>query len=527
MSSSISRRTLRLHSSLVHPLLAIFVPLTFLLSADQLLRLLLPGVSWFPRYVAPLLLAAGVEEAVMGNLLFKERASFLTRVRELVLLLAIVFGALFILLGLRSGQGLRLSPLLIYPLAATMLQWFLTHGIHTGLRERELLMSALTGKHGAGLRHSLRDSSYQAGLTMRVLGNIKTGIIIFQIQIFAALIVAALLQRRPPLGGSLVVALHTIGGLLAIGVLNGFKEQQLLMGSGVPLPVSLEKRRVLFCLSILAVASALVVLAARNVSLLPLSALIALLGRLASLFHFPVRPGFGQALQNALIERQHLYEAMRSAQPPPVPSPIALLIAEAVRRLFRTLLGTGLFLFLVYPLLSKEFIDRLKEIRPLAALRSRLRTLAAFALRFRLHVLHRLRWLRRLLVSGRRSGLSVEDEPEESGHPERRRIKTRRPSVRKRLQMSRVQRAFLDLTRWGGQMGVPYAFYLTAGEYTRQLCAAVPEGTGRLACVVDVFEEVMYSTHLVASAQVARYMRSIRSLSRLTPPSAGQAKSRR
>lgn len=522
MSSSISKRTLGLHRSFVHPLLSVFIPLMFLLSADQLLRLLFPGVSWFPRHLAPLLLAAGVEEAVMGNLLFKERASFLTRVRELVLLLAVLFGALFILLGIRSGRGLRLSPLLIYPLAATLLQWLLTHGIHSGLRERELLLSPLTGKHGAELRHCLRDSSYQAGLTMRVLSNIKAGIIIFQIQIFAALIVAAVLKRQPPIGGSLAVALHTIGGLLAIGVLNSFKEQQLLLGSGISLPVALERRRVLFCLSILALAAALVILASRNASLLPLSALIALIGRLASLFHFPLRPGFGEALQNALIERQRLYEAMRTARPAPIPSPFAPLIIEGLRRLFRTLLGTGLFLFLVYPLLSQELLDRLKQIRPLAALGSRLRFLLGIAVRFALRILHRLR---RLLFSGRRTTLRVEDEVEEAFGPGQRRIKTKRLSVRKRVQMNRVQRAFLALTRWGGRLGVPYAHYLTPAEYSRQLSTAVPEGTGRLDYVVDVFEEVMFSTHLVASGRIARYIHTIRSLRGLTPDASGQANS--
>jgi hypothetical protein len=228
----------------------------------------------------------------------------------------------------------------------------------------------------------------------------------------------------------------------------------------------------------------------------------------------------GEALQNALIERQRLYQAMRSAQPVPVPSPFAPLIVEGVRRLFRTLLGTGLFLFLVYPLLSPDFIDRLKQIRPVAALWSRMRFLLDIAVRLGLRVLHRLR---RLLYSGRRTALAVEDEAAEALDTGQRRIETNRPSVRKRMQMSRVQRAFLALTRWGERLGVPYAFFLTPAEYSRQLCAAVPEGAGRLAYVVEVFEEVMYSAHLVASGRIARYFRTIRSLSRLTPEAAEQA----
>jgi hypothetical protein len=515
VSSSIGKRYLRLHGSVVHPLLSIFLPLLFLLSADQLLRLLFPAVPWFPRHLGLLLLAAGLEEVVMGNLLFEERASFLARARELVVLLALAFGTLFVLFGLRSGRGFQISPVLIYPLIATALQWLLCHGIHAGLRERELLLGSLTGKRGAALRHSLRDSSYQAGLTIRVLHNIKAGVIVFQIQIVALLITAAVLKRQLPIAGALVVSLHTIGGLLGIGVLHGFEEQQLLLGSGLPLPLALERRRVLFCFSMVAIAAALVMLAARNASLLPLSALIALLRKLASLFRFPGGSGFPEALLNTLIERQRYYQTLRLSQPTPAAGPLALLIVELLRRLFRTLLGTGLFLFLVFPLLSQDFIDRLRELRPLAALRRRLRLFLGYSIRFWLRI---LRWLQ---LSRRRAVLTVEDEREASAGSRPGRIKDRRISVRKRVQMSRVQRAFLALTRWGEQLGVPYVFYFTPLEYSERLIEAVPAGTGQLAYVVEVFEEVMFSTHLVAAARIARYFRAIRGLSRLTPEGTG------
>jgi hypothetical protein len=520
VSSSIGKRYLRLLRSLVHPLLSIFLPLLFLLSADQLLRVLFPGVSWFPRQLAPLLLVAGIEEAVMGNLLFKERAAFAARIRELVVLLALAFGYLFMLLGVRSGRALHLSPVLIYPLTATLLQWLFSHGIHCGLRERELLLGSLTGKRGAALRHCLRDSSYQAGLTVRVLRNIKAGAIVFQIQIVALLIAAAVLKRQPTFGGQLVVSLHTIVGLLGIGMLHGFEEQQLLLGSGIPLPLALERRRVLFCLSILAITAAAVILAARNASLLPLSALIALLRKLASLFRFPAGPGWAEALQNTLIERQRYYQAMPFAQPAPVASPLALLMVEFLRRLFTTLLGTGLFLFLVFPLLSQDFIDRLRELRPFASLWRRLRVFLGFTVRFWLRF---LRWLRQLRLSRRRAFLTVEDERGAAAGPKHGRIKSRRFSVRKRVQMSRVQRAFLVLTKWGEQLGVPYVFFLTPLEYSEQLSAAVPAGSGQLTYVVEVFEEVMFSTHLVAGGRIARYLRAIRSLSRLAPEGTGEA----
>jgi hypothetical protein len=406
--------------------------------------------------------------------------------------------------------------LLIYPLSAVLLQWLFSHGIHSGLRERELLLSALTGRRGGALRHTLRDSSYQAGLTIRVLRSIGAGVIAFQFLVVAALITAAVLKRSPTFLGTVTVTVHTLCGLLGIGTLHGFEEQQLLLGSGNPLPSALERRRLFFSLSVIGVIAALVLLTSRNASLLPLSALIALFRKLASLLRFPAGPGLAEALQNTLIERQRLYQAMRLSQPAPPPSPLALLLVEVTRRLLRSLLGAGVFLFLVSPLLSQDFIDRLRELHPLAALRRRLFIVLGHAGRLWLHL---LRWLR---LSGARPALTVEEAPGD-GAATSGRLKDPRPSVRKRLQMSRVQRAFLALIRWGERQGVPYRLHLTPAEYSDRLSEAVPTGSGQLAYVVEVFEEVMFSAHLVAAGRVARFFHTVRSLRRLTTVGTGEA----
>ncbi|UCF99331.1 MAG: hypothetical protein JSV89_07265 [Spirochaetaceae bacterium] len=517
MSSSISERYLRLHRTAVHPLFSILLPLLFLVSVDQLLRVLFPGIPWFPRHLAPLLLGAAVEEAVMGNLLFKERASFLARIRELCVLLALAFGYLFILLAVQSREGLRFSPILVYPMALILLQWLFSSGLHSGLREREILLSALMGRGGANLRHTLRDSSYQAGLTIRVLHGIKAALIVFQVLIVTLLITAALLKRQPTLASGLVTALHAMGGVLAIGLIHSFEEEQLLLGSGVPVPLRYERRRILFSVSILAIAAALVALAARNASLLPLSALIALLRKLASLFRFPAGRGMAEALQKTLLERQRYYNAMLAPQPPPVVSPLALFLVELLRRLFITLLGTGLFLFIVSPLLSQDFVDRLRELQPFAALRKKLRAFLRFSARLWLRLLH---WLR---LSRRAALLAVEDEEHRGRASRRRKAHSSRLSVRKRMQMSRVQRAFAMLLRWGEELGVPYLFFYSPEEYANRLITVVPTGAGQLYYVVEVFEEVIFSTHLVAFARISQYFRTIRLLRRLTPGAAGEA----
>ena len=508
MSSSITRRYLRLQRSIVHPLSSIVLPFLFLLSADQILRLLIPGVELFPLRVMPLLLFAGVEEAVMGNLLFKERASFLARVRELVAVLAIVFAVLLLLLALRSGLGLHLSARLAYPLLLVLLQWLLSNGIHSRLRERELLLGALEGRRGAELRHTLRDSSFQAGSTVRALRSIRGLIVVFQIVIVILLIGVGIQGLNPSLTAGLVASLHAVAGLLFLGMTATFTEEQFLLGSGAVVPLSFQRRRLLYSLSILGTTAALVLLASRNSAIFPLSALIALLEKLGSLLRFEPNRGVTEALEKAVMNRRSYYDALLRQSPAPL-NPLFLLFAAILRRLFITLLGTGLFLFLVSPLFSQDFLDRLRELKPLQALRKKLRALARFCLRLWLELAN---WF---LQPRDRRGLSIEQLG--AGRPDRlgRLRSAGRSSVRKRVQMGRVLRAFVSLLRWGESLGISYFPFNTPQEYTQRLAAAIPAGNKHLDFVVDVFEEVMFSTHLVPWPRISRYYRSIRTLRRL------------
>jgi len=508
MSLYIAERRLRLYRTLVHPLLSILIPLLFLLSLDQLLRVLLPRVQLFPTHLWLPLLFAGVEETVMGNLLYKERASFVARIRELCVLAALVFAYVFVLLGVRSGGTFALSPILIYPMVMVMTQWIASGSFHAGLREREILLSALSGKSETELRHALRDSSYQAGVAIRVLRGIKTAVVVFQILVFAVLTGVALSHGRPSGMGVLAVALHSMGGLAAIGLLNSFVEEQMLQGSGILVPLGLERKRFLFSLCMVTVSAAMVMLAARNASLLPLSALIALLRRLTSLFHFPEGRGLTQTLQRVLIERQRSYDAMLPPSAPPAVNPLALLITELLRRLFRTLIGTGAFLFVVFPLLSQEFLDRMRRLKPLAALIHKLHGLLLFCAHTWLRLMHWLHHSRRIDLRAQQTG---EREKTETGA---RRSSSPRISMHKRVQMNRVLRAFATLLNWGKSMGIPHQRFDTPQEYTAKLAAAFPVHDGGLIFVAEVFEEAVFSLHLIDSDRISRYLRTIRMLRR-------------
>ena len=91
------------------------------------------------------------------------------------------------------------------------------------------------------------------------------------------------------------------------------------------------------------------------------------------------------------------------------------------------------------------------------------------------------------------------------------------------MQMNRVERAFLALIRWGERSGVPFVFFYTPQEYALRLASEVPGSGGELDYVVEVFEEVMFSSHLVDSGRLARYFRAVRKMRRLDPGNTPQA----
>ena len=171
--------------------------------------------------------------------------------------------------------------------------------------------------------------------------------------------------------------------------------------------------------------------------------------------------------------------------------------------------AAGKFLFLLFPLLSQEFRDRLREMKPLAALLAKLKKSLRFWGRFWLRILH---WLR---LSRRPAVLTVDETGQADRASRPVRYAARRLSLRKRVQMSRVQRSFAALLQWGEAQGIPYRFFYTPQEYAGLLTAVIPAGREQLAIIVEVFEEAIFSTHLILSARMSGYFQAIRSVRRL------------
>lgn len=507
MSSSITEKYLRFHRSTAHPLIAISLPSLFLLCLDSLVRALLPGLTFPPPLFFLVLLAVGAEEAVMANVLFVERAGFLARLREVLAVMVVVWLVLGTLRGLQTHVVTLMHVDFVYPLGLALVQWICVWVLHRCLRERELLLSAIAGRKGEEMLHALRDASLQAEISARSLRAVKLVEALFQAVIFILLLLAAALRVPLRVPALFLSASHALFGFLVTGAMNMYVQDQLLLGEGIVVPARFEWSRMGTIVAVPLVGIPLALLLARNDAPLPLSALLGLLEKLFR--SFPAIP-IWRLLDpvRSILEQQQRYAEMTRAVSAAAPTPLFLLFLYILGRLIRIAFILGLYFFLVSPLLSEDFLASVRK-----------RSLAEFVRRKLNDFLRACRRLARRLRTwlssmGRESPKRRSDD---AGNDARNAAHGPPPQIlprRKRLQMSRVLRAYLQLLEWGESRGVPYRGFDAPREYAFRLASVFPDKSGQLALVTEVLEESLFSTHLLPGERVAAYFSTVREIRR-------------
>lgn len=506
VSSSITENYLRLHRSTVHPLIATSLPSLFLLCVDSIARAVFPALTFPPPLFFLVLLAVGAEETVMANVLFAERAGFPARIRELLAVMCVVWLAVCALHGLQTHRLTLLHVDFLYPLCLTFVQWICVWVLHRCLREREILLSAIVGRKGEEMLHALRDASLQAEISARSLHVVKLVEALFQTVVFILLLLSAALKVPLGLHVPLLAAVHALFGLLATGTMNMYVQDQLLLGEGIVVPARFEWSRMGTIVALPLVSLPLVLLLARNDAPVPLSALLSLLERLFR--SFPALPLWSIMDPVRIFEQQQRYAAMAHAVSGSSPSPGFLLFLFILGRLIRIAIVMGLYFFLVSPLLSDDFLASVRRRSFASFVRRKVSGLLRACRRF-------LRRLRTWLTLAGRNGQGRENA--DAGKSVKNASYGPGPHIlpwRKRVQMSRVLKAYLLLLKWGESSGVPHRACDAPCEYASRLASVFPGRSGQLEFVAEILEESLFSTHLLSGERMAAYFSTIRQIRR-------------
>ncbi len=492
--------------NVLHPSLAVWVPLSFFILATELARCVV-RIPLSP-FAYLFVLLAGIEGVVTGNVLFEERLGSFDRIREPFYLLAVVGLALLVFERgpLLERPARLLRPEIVYLGALVLLEWVICWRIHNGLRDRELLEAAFETRQGASLQSALRDNSELARAAIAAVPQVKQTIFVFQVLAFAAVIALFAAGVRIPTATTVLFLLHAVGGVVAIAVLNNAAEDQLLSAEGVSLTPFYRRRRQIYVLAILATAVVAVALYARSSSLLPLDLFEPLLAWLARLFdrkrelrpYRPPTPGMGRPELDLLRQLR-----LDSSGPSPLLELLRFLL-RVIWNVIRLLLLALLAYFLIAPLVSPTLRRRVRALRPLAFVREQLRRL----MRALSEMLRDIAaWLRR--PAGARA--RAKTGRRRSWH---RRLRFQRRGLFKRWEMGTVLRAYVRLLRWGERQGVRFRAPIAPREYLGLVARVRPECAAELGEAGQILEESLYSPRRAGRDRIQRYLRIVKELVR-------------
>jgi hypothetical protein len=395
-------------------------------------------------------------------------------------------------------------PDFIYPLGLTLIQWMCVWILHKCLREREILLSAIAGKTGAGLLHNLRDASLQAEVAARSLRAVKLVEAVFQAIIFVVFLLAAAFKAPLSWQALMLGASHALFGFLVTGVMNMYAQNQFLLGEGMVVPARFEWSRMASIVALPLMCVPVVLLLSRHDAPLSLSAILSALD--AFFRSFPALPMWRlMDPVRIMLEQQQRYSEMTRAMSAAPLSPLFLLFIFVLRRLIRIALILGLYFFLVSPLLSEEFLQSIRTRSFMDFIRRKLNNILRAGRRF-------AQWIRAWLsLKGRaaaREKPEARDDARDAARPPR-------PHVlpwRKRLQMSAVLKAYLRFLQWGESRGVPHRICDAPREYASRIATLFPEASPQLTLMTEILEETLFSTHLLPRDRVGVYFSTIREI---------------
>jgi hypothetical protein len=450
-----------------------------------------------------------IEESVVGNILEEEHAGFGARAREVLILLL----ASYVLFGtVRPGSIVeRYFPtiLTLYPTILAGVGWLFSVAVHRRLRSREYFMKATDKKRQRDLHQAIRELTPAGVATLSDLRRVRgiggtlsatlTIIVILAWSAGAALRAVSVLAYA-----ATCVCFFTISILLSV-----FEDEFIYLGDGLRLRRIDMRRKLAIGAGIIFAAVSLATILASDRSLLSLDLFTRLFDWLSGLLPDgeatqQFRPQLSPRQLQDVEALRRLEEMLRDQEP----SRFWIALVRTLRSLLIAAAVVGLMVLVTGPFMSEEFAERLKGAHPLRAVAKRAEQLKRWF--FRMIRLAR-RWWKHLDL---RAVLRA-DAPSRSQRQLESVTATKR-GIRKRRQVSRITSRFFELIRWSTKQGYGYRKSFVPSEYAARLAAAFPSIGEDLRQVIGIYEEVMYSPHVVGRRKIRAFDAAIDRITRST-----------
>ena len=485
----------------VHPLVAVGIPVCFLFTQNALFSRWIP--SWpLPSPAALILSAAiGITTVLLGNLFREERLGLSARLRELILLVLILYlGAS--LTTLFTGNPMNLWTTAFKPSFLNLtvsglglLQWVFSVVLQGALRDRELLLKELEGAQGLELQSRLRDMGSLAEDTLRGLGKIRN----ITRLLLAIILVETLVHGILFPGQSLTENLFILPLFLVYPFMNGllgrYVREQYDAGAGIAPDRDSRSHQVRGLLALLGLIFVTAFIGAGSSSLLPLQWIQAFFSWLSSLLpkQTPMAPPAPEVLPELpdMEQLQHDLEALGTNQKAP---PDLTMLWLTLGIFAAVVAGLFLLFFLVSPLKSRYFWQRLGQV---FSPRSLWQGMKKFFSYFKVR------------KAGPMEALDLDPDNLKQVRQQLERLTAEKPDRRKRAQLGKMMELYLRFLRWGEAMKVPCRPSIAPGEYAELLAARFPDLGEPIHSIASIFEEALYGDTLLTREQWNRFVAAV------------------
>ncbi len=492
------------YRNIIHPVIALVLPASFLFSLTTLLPALIIKVIDLPAgflpdwhgALLPLSLLSGLIAVIFGNIFQRERVRWTARLREWMFLSLVVYAlvSLFKDGPLSSRYMPSLSNVLAILYAS--FQWFASVRIQNALRDREILALELEGKEGDDLYASMRDAGVQPVAAQQSLEWLRGLSTSFAVTLLLLLLLIGSNDVRLPVLTILSVMQYFWVYLCILVLCSQYGFEQYAAGAGLREKDSQRAGRLRFAFMIILLTGGVAFLFGGLSALVPTAWIGALFARFG-LWLKSLIPGGGILIKTESQSDAPPGEGIRELIAYGDQGADLTAFIEALSRCVPVALIILVALFLLAPLLSKRYRVMLARHSVMDFVREVVAHLRAMLSK----------------KSGIEEGRALIDS--DNLHEVRKRLSDMaRPHTDKsrRNEFGRVCRSFLRLIRWGKRKGIDFTSATAPGTYTRLLSERFPAHKETLAVIADCFEQAVYSTHQLGKERLVEYERAVRTV---------------
>ena len=487
-----------LYRIIIHPLLAVSIPFLFIVSITTYFRIAFAPAAGVPFCFYGILLLVAIEEVSIGNALIQERASSAARIREIILLALLVFVGMALVPQQYQSElwGVKTA----YYMGVTITQWSLSFVIQNNFRRRESFLGIIKRKKGEELKETLRQAgSFTREINTFILFN--RGLFMLFISFELISMIFLYLMNISVSGGALLLTGISIGAsIIGIASANIFLNDLFIYSDGINIHTSFQRRRIVGAVVwvvFIIIASALI---ASDNSILPLAFLSSGLAWFSNLLPQPQKVDPRLVPQAPVISPPRLPDADDSGRYIDLSWLFGI-----IEKLLVTALLVGIAYFIIAPLLRGEGVSFFKKYNPIQ-----------IAGRLLLRFIEYMREILNQILAGFKAPALQVDRNGAKRDKYGFVIPDDKPGLLKRIERNTVIRLYIKIARWGGRKGVQWKGHGPM-EYTRLLSVKYPEQEPSLSTVADVFEEAVFSTHLVGNRKLNEYRTCVRQVLKSRP----------